>query len=488
MGELGKRIVKNTSYLAFGNQLANLLQFVFFLYFGRLFGEAALGQYAFGFSFTFTFAIVADLGISIYLIREVACEKTTSRNLFFDAFILRLIFIIFVVIAAFIIVPLMSHTLSSEAVYIIILMGLYQIFFSLSEVILGELKGREEMAVVALLAVISKTLIVTCGFAFFALGVPYQIVLAAFPIGGFINLLACFYMSRYRLGPLTIKFGGPSHYYGLFLKALPFGSALLLHQAITIQDILILGFLSGDVAVGYYSVAIKIAGVILGMTIFLYETLLPVLTKLFMESRERLISASQRLLKYLLIIGLPLSVGMVMCADRFIVLLYQDKFAGSIVSLRIIGWIIGFGIIHTLLSAILTAIGKQSIKAVCWGINLTACVILNLVLTYFFSYLGTSMVRLFSEVLTTVLFVYLIAKYLSPLPLFGLSVKPILACVTMAAFIYVAHSWNLLALITLSALVYMASLLLLGTFTREEISSAKEFCAQRISFLALSKG
>ena len=246
------------------------------------------------------------------------------------------------------------------------------------------------------------------------------------------------------------------------------------------QDILILRFLSGDVAVGYFSVAIKISGFILGMTVFLYETILPILTKLFIESPDKLIAVSRQLLKYILIISMPLSVGMVMCADKIIVLLFRDQFSGSITVLRIVGWVIALGVIQALFSAILTAIGRQSMKAVCWGITLAASVILNLILTYFFDYVGTSMVRVISEILSTALFVYLVARHLDTLPLFEFSVKPVLACLGMATFIYVAHSWNLALLILVSGILYTISLLLLRTFTKEELISAKEFCMRRI--------
>jgi O-antigen/teichoic acid export membrane protein len=480
MSKLAKKIVRNTGYLAIGNQVANLLQFIFFLYFGRLFGEAAVGQYSFGLSFTYTFAIFADLGISIYLIREVACDKTGSRRIFFDGLVLRMISLLFVLTFAVIIFPLISRSLSLESIYIIGLIGLYQIFYSLADVFAGELKGREEMGVVAFIAILSKAVIVSLGFLLIASKVHYRFVMIAFPIGGFVNLLAIFLISRLRLGPLTVKFENLQYYYRLFIKALPFGSALILVQGIACQDILILRFLSGDVSVGYFSVAIKIAGVIAGMTVFLYETILPILTKLFIESREKLIAVSRKLLKYLFIIGLPLSVGMVMCADKIVVLLYRDKFGGSIAALRIIGWIISLGILQTLFSAILTAIGKQSVKAICWGINLTVTLILNLILTYSFDYVGTSVARLISEVLTTVLFVYLVGRYLVALPFLNLMFKPGLACISMALFIYVAHSWHLAILIPSSALLYTISLLLLGTFTKEEMISAKNFCLRRI--------
>jgi len=468
---IARRLLKNTGYLAIGSQAGNLLQFLFFLYFAKVFGETAVGQYSFGFSFTYAFAIFADLGVSVYLIREIARDRSGGRQLFFDGLMLRVFSVSVVFFIALVTVRLFSGDFTKEMLWIIGFLGFYQIFFSLADVFIGEFKGHEEMRLVALIGLLSKSVTVIGGFLLISAGLPYNLVLAVFPVGGLVYLITCIVVSRRRFGPVSAKFNRLSYYKRLFLNVLPFGITIILVEGLFCQDILILRFLRGDASVGIYSVAVKIASMLLGFSIFFQTAMLPVLSRMFVESRSKLIEISEQALKYLLIVSLPLSVGLVTLSDRIITLLYQDRFGGSILVLRIVGWVVTIGLAHSILSVILTAINRQKEKAICTGVNLAISVALNLIFVYRLGYLGSAIVRVITEAVAAVLFFYLVSKYLTVLPVFKLALKPGLACIIMAAFIHYAHSWNLFLLIPLSGIVYLFSLFLLGTFTREEIAT-----------------
>ena len=83
------RVLKNTTYLTVGDKIGYLLQFVFFLYFAKQFGIVPVGEYSFAFFLTYALAVLADSGVSIYLVREVARGSSSDRQLFFDCFVLR---------------------------------------------------------------------------------------------------------------------------------------------------------------------------------------------------------------------------------------------------------------------------------------------------------------------------------------------------------------------------------------------------------------
>ncbi len=472
MGLVG-RLVKNTGYLAVGNQLGNLVQFVFFLYFARTFGEAAVGQYSFAFSFTYVFAVIANLGISIYLIREIARDRSGSRQLFFDGLVMRILSISILFGIALVVIRFFFKDFSEEMLRIIGFLGLYQVLFSLADVFAGEFKGRERMGLISLIGLSSKSVTGIGGFLLIALGLPYSLVLVVFPIGGLFYLVTCIVISRYSFGPVSAKFRHLTHYKRLFLNVLPFGITIALVEIMFCQDILILRFLRGDTSVGVYSVAVKITGMIIGVSLFLHTAMLPILSRLFVESRSKLIEVSERMLKYLIIASLPLSVGLVTLSDRIIRLLYQDKFGDSILVLRIVGWMVTIGLVQTIFSALLPSINRQKEKAICYAINLVISVTLNLSLIHYLDYLGASIARLITEIITTALFFFVVSKYLVILPMFKLALKPVLACIAMAVFIYYGHNWNLAFLIPLSGIIYLISLFALGTFTQEEIATIK---------------
>jgi O-antigen/teichoic acid export membrane protein len=352
---------------------------------------------------------------------------------------------------------------------------------------MGELKGREEMGVVAVVGLLGKVVVTACGFGLIFLGFDYSTVLIAFPIGGFASLAAAYVVSRVRLGPLTLRLGPRGELKKMLVEVLPFGFAFVLVQGIYCQDVIILRFFKGDASVGVYSVAVKFTAFILAGSVFLYETILPILSKLYVESRDEFMRVARQILRYLVICSLPLAAGMAALADRIIALLYQDRFTGSVAVLRVAAWVVTLGMTQVIYSAILTAVNRQGAKAVCWGISLVIAIGANLALIRPLDFMGAAIVRLAIETLTLVAFAYLTLRYAGSLSLLKAHVKPALACAVMAAFIHFAHDWNLAALVALSGIIYVVMTLALGTFSRAELRRFRDFCAQRVPALGTAR-
>lgn len=94
-------IAKNTGALAISNVITSILGFFLLIYLARYLGEAGFGKYSFALSFTALFAIVANLGISNYIIRELARNKNLTNEYLTNVSVIKLLlsFIAFALIA-----------------------------------------------------------------------------------------------------------------------------------------------------------------------------------------------------------------------------------------------------------------------------------------------------------------------------------------------------------------------------------------------------
>lgn len=471
---LGKRILRNATFLTVGDKISNLLLFFFFLYFARKFGVVPTGEYSFGFSFAYSFIVFADVGISTFLVREVAKRNTFDRQLFLDCFIVRSIAILVVTCIAISVIIAFFNEFSKVKILVLIYWGIYWLFFSLADVFIAELNGHEMMGRVSLLGIWHKLICLIGGSTLIFLGIHYSVVLIVLPISSIVYFISCIFVSMASLGwsnARVRRFKG----YTLMLKDLmPFYIAFILLEILWSQDILILGVMRGDQSVGIYSSALKITTFILGMSTFIYISILPVLSKLFIESKEKLKYISHILIKYTVLVFLPMSFGIFITADKIIEILYTEGFSESCIVLKILSWVIVAGFTQALFSAILTAIDRQSEKVVWIGVNFTVSVPLNLILIYYFNYSGAAMAKLVTTVLGLLFFANLVYRYLDICPLLKLSVRPLIACLVMMAFRHYFQDIGLSFFIIISALIYMVSLLLLGTFSKEEISFFKE--------------
>jgi O-antigen/teichoic acid export membrane protein len=477
----GKRILKNATYLTLGDKVGYLIQFLFFMVFARKFGVIPTGEYSFGFTFGYSCIIFADLGISVYLVREVSRNRSDGRELFFDCLILRFLLVLAVSIIAGTILAVFFNNLSSKKLGVIISWGLYWIFFSLADVFIAELNGHEKMGQVALLGICLKIMSTTIGVILIYMGLEYDIVVLALPVSSFIYLCAVVAISFYYLGTFRPALKNYSYYKGLILKLLPFCMSYLMVEIMWNQDILILGSIKSDESVGIYSAAIKIVSFILGMSPFFYTAMLPVLSRLYLESKDKLIELSSRILRYLIMASLPVSVGLAMVSRRVIELLYSDLFGDAAMVLAISAWMISAGFILAIFSVLLTAINRQKEKMFFIGITFFITTSLNFILIPYFDYRGAAIAKVVSEVTSLVLFMYLVSKYLTSLSFLKLLLRPVIACTVMGIFIYFFGDMNLMFVIALSALTYVIVLAALGTFTQQEIRLIRKLFPARES-------
>jgi O-antigen/teichoic acid export membrane protein len=462
------RILRNTGYLMLSNQAGNLLQFLFFLFVAREFGQGSVGQYAFAFSFTYIMSVLADLGLAAYMMREVARDRSGTRQIFARCLSLRLLaLVVFTGLAVFVVLVFFKN-FRGETVAIVVLLGLYQFFVSVADLFLAEFKGHDRMGLVSLLTFFAKGIIAGGGLILLLLHFNFLAVLACFPLGALIYMGLCMILSSRMFKTIKPRFRG-LHLAGLVKEIMPFALAFVFIEALYHLDILMLRFFGTDRAVGVYSAANRIILAVLGVNVFVHTAFMPTFSRLFIDSPPQLIDLSKRTLRYLVVTGLPLAVGTFAISDKIIPVLYSIGFADSIGPLKVLSWTIALGFTAAPFSVLLTAINRQKEKVLAIGFVLALNGALNALLIPGMSSMGAAWAKIAAELMHLVLMAFLVAKYLVRLPLFKILFKPALSCAVMYAFIRVFTSWNLIVVIPTAIAVYAVSLAILRGYSREEI-------------------
>lgn len=200
----------------------------------------------------------------------------------------------------------------------------------------------------------------------------------------------------------------------------------------------LLGFLKNALAVGYFAAATKVMQMLLTMSACLGSVMMPRASHLIAENKEdefnRLIQKSY---DFTLAIALPMTIGLIFCAPSLITALCGVKFEHSILPSQIIAPIILMVAISNVFGIqVLFPKGKINIVTLCCGIGAVADLILNLCLIPFFSYIGTSIAYLGTEVATTVSMYFIGRKYI-PIIYFKKShLTYALGCIVMAFALY----------------------------------------------------
>lgn len=153
---------------------------------------------------------------------------------------------------------------------------------------------------------------------------------------------------------------------------------------------------------------------LLQMSSCLGSVMMPRASHLIAENRDCEFNALiQKSYDFTLAIALPMTVGLIFCAPSLITALCGVNFENSILPSQVIAPIILMVAISNVFGIqVLFPKGKINIVTLCCGIGAVVDLVLNLCLTPFFSYVGTSIAYLGAEVATTVSMYFIGKKYI----------------------------------------------------------------------------
>lgn len=200
---------------------------------------------------------------------------------------------------------------------------------------------------------------------------------------------------------------------------------------------ILLGFIKGALAVGYFTAATKIMSVVMKLSSCLGAVMMPRTSNLIAEHKDKEFNALiQKSYDFTIAISLPLTCGLLFAAPYIIKVLCGQEFLPATLASQVIAPIILMvGISNVMGIQVLYPKGKIKTVIKCCLIGAVVDLVLNIILIPFFSYNGTAIAYLGAEVATTVS-MYMIAKKDIPIHFFKkCHVDYLIGCVLMTVFL-----------------------------------------------------
>ncbi len=467
----GRKLLHNTALLFGGDQIANVLQFVLLFWVARSYGEAQMGLYNEALALAGLFVLLADFGVAEFTIREVARGTDPTRALVARALVIRAAGLAGALLLALACVPLIQIDRPRETTVMLATLGLYLGCVSLGDVFLAEMKGLQRMGRVAATGVMARGVILAAGVGLILSGASFTTIFTAFPLAGLAYLGLAAGLSIRELGPPPFRLVRRSDLRSMGAALVPFAAAILFNEAISRQDVILLGRLWQPGAleeIGVYWAGLKIATLFLGVSGFFQHAIYPMLSEMHVTAPEAMSRTCHQVTRYLLIGAFPISAGLYAIAPRLIPFLFKDRFAGSVPCLEIMSWVVVIGLTHSVFSALLSATGRQYQKSISLAINLALALTLNALLIPFLGAVGASVTRVSVEIAPLVMYGWLAHRAVpgwNPIPD---AIRPGVASIVMIAAVRAVGAWPLPLAIATGAAVYAATLLLIGGLPRED--------------------
>ena len=479
-----QRIVKNTIVLGIAQVTSSLLGFLFIMYTARYLGAEGFGILSFALAFTGIFGVFPDLGLGQLTVREVARDKSLASKYLGNIAVIKVILTIITFGLICLTINLLEYP--NQTINVVYLVAVYIIFNAFSQMFYSIFQAHEKMEYVSIGQILNSVLMLSG-----ALFVIYQ----GFGVIGFASLyvLVSAIILGYSFVVSVLKFAKPKieidfdFWKPTIKEALPFGLTGIFVTIYYYIDTVMLSLMvpNSNEVIGWYNAAYKLVLALLFMRGILHISLFPNMSEFYKTSKESLKLICERLFKYSLIISFPIAVGTAILSERFILLFYGSEYFPSVIALQILIWS-NVIIFANFTPRLFEAINKQIIVTKITMLGAIVNVILNLLLIPQFSYVGAAIATCLTEfiLLFPSFIIFSKTEYrFSGSFAFKNVLKIFIAGVCMGCFVKYFYDENLMILIIILALLYVALLCIMKTFDETDIDIIRNLIKGKVNIV-----
>lgn len=453
--------------------IALFMTFLFSVVFARYLGVQNYGVYTFAVAFVALFKVFTDLGLNTLLIREISRYKERTDYFFSNALVIE-------IFLSWIFVPLtaaLAYYLGNEkeTVIIILLFAIMQSIETIGWINLSTFNAYEHREYEGLVKIIGKFTAVTAGLIGIFLQLRLVEIAALFVVGSALQLVFNYIVLVKKVVRPRVSIN-VSTWPGLLKISLPFALTALFFDLYFNVNTIILSYISGDEAVGWYSVAFRVVNLFAIIPTALTGSIWPFFSRMHLTSKERLNKAFSKSVEYLMMLAIPISIGMILIANILLPLIFGEEYTNSVPVMQIISVSLTFLFINYISMFTLGAINKPHLGAISLFTGLIVNISIGIILIPTYGYIGAAVAIAVSEVALFFQYLLHLSKNGINVSIPQFAIKPLIAAGAMAGVIFSIKGalvafpdiLKLMVIIPTAIGVYFLGLILLKTFKEED--------------------
>ncbi|MBI3766540.1 MAG: flippase, partial [Ignavibacteriales bacterium] len=482
--EIVKSIAKNTT-VQMGQQLITWASsFILMLFLPRYLGPVNYGRIYLAMSISAIFLMLVNFDGRLGIAKRIARAREDAQETVVNAIGLRII----LWVGAFIAMIIFSFIVDYPATVkvLILIFGIEMLWQGVNTVLLGTFLGFETVQYSSRGAVAERVFISVGGVTAVLLGASYVIIAIIMITGTLLNFLICARFTSRIITHLP-KFNLTASL-GLIKEGIPFLLWTVFGVIYYRVDTVMLSLLTPAVVLGWYGASYKFFDVLVFLPSIYTLSILPILSRLWGKEDGMLARTTQKSLEFIMIAGIPISIGVFAFSEQIIKLFFGlEGYGPSVLNLQIFS--IGLLLVYVdmVLGTALFACDKQRQ----WATVAFFAVIINVSLNYFMipyfqthsgnGGVGASIATIMTELFVMVLALAIMPKGIMDKELVPVSLKAIIAGIVMAGSLWLLGKtpvhWIAQAMV--SAIVYVLGLFSLKTFKPSEVAFMKSHLSFR---------
>jgi O-antigen/teichoic acid export membrane protein len=474
-----QRVAKNSVAPIALNFFNRIIDFAFAALMARILGPAGMGRYFTAANIYLWFDTLANFGLDMYLMREVARDRDRTRQVFVNTTWLRLLLFVGVIpiLIGFLAGrQVLQNPLTRDTIGAVALLYLGLLPGTMANSLTALFRAFEKHEYPAAIQTVTTIIRVTLGTLALVgglgiIGLAGTSVVTNVATMLILAVLAWGMIWR-ELPQATLARGQRlwSRLRIMLVESWPLMGSLLLQSLFTGANVVLLQYFRGDNAVGWYNAATKWVMNMLNIIPSLFTfAVFPVLSRQAAEDRSRLRRSYQLSVKLLTITALPTAVTMTLLARPMVWLLSGPGYLPhGAIALRLLVWSIVFGWINSLTNYVLIALHRQRYVVVASAARVVFAVAANLIAVPRFGYVASAWIIIGGELILNLLFAFELRRELGGLAWGEILVRPAVAGLAMGATAMLLGAANRPVALVSSVVVYIVALVLLRALTAEE--------------------
>lgn len=466
-----RKIAYNTIVSAGARIIAVALSLVSLGFITRYLGKEGFGDYSLILAFLYIFNILADFGLYSLMTREISRPGADEKKIASNIFTIRIVALLVFLGLGIVLVWFFPYTLQVKLGVVVVAISYF--FLSASQVLMGVFQKYLRIDKAGFADIIGRLIQLGLVIVFVHFNLGFFSILWAIIISCLGNFVLNWVFARKHVA-VTLAFD-----FGLWKEiikiAIPIAASLVLTLIYFKFDTIFLSLKfinrhSPDpiVDVGIYNVAYKILEGLIFFPSMFVGLIMPLLSKFAFSNLEEFKKVLQKTMDVLIVFIVPLVIGLLVLSLPIVMLIGGKQFSVSAPILQILSIAIGLIFLGNLFGHSIIALNRQKAGAWIYFSGMIFNVAANLIFIPKYSYFAAATTTVATELLVTILMIYLIYKTIHYFPRFNIF-KPLFAGLTMFGFLYLFRGWSLFLLVGGGIILYFAVLYLIKGIKKEEL-------------------
>lgn len=485
-----RTIAKNVGALMTSQLLTWSLTFLLTIFLPRKLGPAQVGQLYLAISLWAIVTVLCRFGTEVYITKAIARDTAQAPRLLGTTLLARTLTYVVGAVGIGLYVTAIGYP--PAVVTVVAIIGVAGLFELMAGAFVGTLQGLEKMEYISLGTVMNKlvyTVLALIGLLIFNVSVFWIAVLYAAGFFAALVVVAWGYLRKHR-----ITFPALREVLPLLTASSPYLLASLVVVVYNEIDKQVIAALVDERAVGYYTTAATLFSTVMFIPIVLTTALLPMMARSFQEAPDALQRINRKSFNIMLIVGIPVSLGIMSIAHPLIHLIYGPEFAPAGPILALMGVVVVFVYLNILIAQILVSTEQVNRWTVVLVISTIITIVLDILLVpwsqrvFNNGALTGAITYMITEAGQTMVGIFLIPRRTLNWLNVTTAARALLAGLIMAGVCWLVRDMFILVPVILGAVTYIGLILLFRVLPDEDIRLIKQFADRVLGRLRLRRG